>query len=152
MRVAWALEEPVFGLLKDARRAPAVPVLAGEPRTNWEPPRMRVALAAGYYTGEPIPLGGYCPLSQVAAWVFVARGGRPTGLLADARLFPYSRIGSEAAFAAARRLLAKHCPEAYAFTLRVVVTGDQVRPEEITEAWRLEGEPSPHSLERQEPE
>ena len=103
-------------------------------------------MVGGYSVGARTPVGGVCPLSQVARWTFVARGGGATGLLSQARLFPFDRAGDAEAVAAAGQLLQKLCPEAFAFTLRVVVTGDWDRPEEIIEAWRLEGEPAPRNM------
>ena len=126
-------------------RGPAVPVLAGEPRAKWERPRMRAATVGGYDPEGTTPPGGLCPLGRVARWTFVARGGGGTGLLSLARLFPFSRMGDQAATNAAKWLRDKNCPGAVAFTLRVVVTGGWDRPEEVVEAWRLEGEPAPRN-------
>ena len=126
-------------------RGSSVPVLAGEPRVNWTPPRVRPAIVGGCDPVGGIPPGGLCPLGQASRWTFVGRDGGGTGLLGQARLFPFSAIGDRAAGAAAKRLLTKECPEARAFVLRVVVTGDWDRPQEIVEAWRLEGEPAPRN-------
>jgi hypothetical protein len=54
-------------------------------------------------------------------------------------------MGDQAATNAAQRLRDRNCPDAVAFTLRVVVTGGWDRPEEVVEAWRLEGEPAPRN-------
>ncbi len=122
-----------------------VPVLAGQPSASWKPPRMRPAMVGGYDPGGGTPVGGLCALGRVARWTFVARGGGGTGSLARARLFPFSPAGDQAAGNAAKRLCDRSCPGAVAFTLRVVVTGGWDRPEEVVEAWRLEGEPAPRN-------
>jgi hypothetical protein len=88
----------------------------------------------------------------MANWVFVAWGGGPTALLGQARQFPFSTMGRQAALAATERILPKDCPQAAEFTLRVVVTEDRDRHGEIVEAWRLEGKPAPRNVVREEPE
>jgi hypothetical protein len=128
-----------------ARQGVAVPVLAGKPRASWKPPRMRPAMVGGFDPGGTTPVGGLCPLGRVARWTFVARGGGWTGSLAKARLFPFTPMGDRAAGEAAKRLRDRNCPGAVAFTLRVVVTGEWGHPEEVVEAWRLEGEPAPRN-------
>jgi hypothetical protein len=103
-------------------------VRAVRPVPSWKPPKIEVAL-----------VGGFFPRGFKTRWLLVDRSGRPTQSLIGSQLFGFNMAGKTAAFEAAVALGKEHAPKAIAFVARVVVTGDWSAPQEVIEAWRLEG-------------
>lgn len=95
---------------------------------RFSPPRIRLFL-----------LGGCHELGEVAKWTLVAPDGGGTPVLRFARFYPFSMEGYKAAQAAANKLKTESMPTAVAFTARVLVMGSPAAPDEVVEAWRLEG-------------
>ena len=94
-------------------------------------------------------VGGCCPRRDVAKWLLVARNGTSTLRLSGARLHPFSMVGYRAALLAARALKARiGARGCLAFTARVLVSGKPDAPDEVIEAWRLEGNRRPVGIKR----
>lgn len=84
-------------------------------------------------------VGGFYPPDEPPFWTYVARDGRGTLRLRQARLYGFTKHGCRAALGAAVQLKRRVCPNGKLFVARVVVTGSWDDPEELIEAWRLEG-------------
>jgi hypothetical protein len=92
-------------------------------------------------------VSGCHPRGRESAWLLVSAEGSAVSSLGQAQLFPFDLAGCRAALRAARGLVRGPLVGHRAFTARVVVTGDPRQPEDVIEAWRLEG-PKPVNLGR----
>ncbi len=108
------------------------PELGSAYEEQWVPPRMSMALVAGY-----------CDETDLN-WTLLGRHGGPVRLLTHARLFQCSPTGYRLATAACMAFCDTHCPDALDMLARVIVTGDWDEPTEVVEAWRLEGSKPVH--------
>ncbi len=84
-------------------------------------------------------VGGYKPKDELLLWTLVGREEPGTIVLRRAALFAFSPSGLKAARAASSRLRDVFSPASRPFVARVVVWGDENHPQEVVEAWRLEG-------------
>jgi hypothetical protein len=90
-------------------------------------------------------IAGYHPPGYIASWLLLDRNGEPTRSLLRVRLFGFNMAGYIAAREASTRFRKTHAPDAVNFTARVVVYGDWAAPQDVVEAWRLEG-PEPRDI------
>jgi hypothetical protein len=86
-------------------------------------------------------VGGVHPVADNRHWILVARNGTPTRVLKGARLYSFTRAGSDAALEDGRRLqLRLKCGDRWiVFRSRVLVEGPWERPEAVTPVWVIEG-------------
>jgi hypothetical protein len=89
-------------------------------------PKISVALASGYHTP-----------GDLRSFMFVGKTVRQTWRVANARLHPCDSRGE--ALRLAREIWVTASPAARTFVMRVVVTGDWEKPDQVVEAWRLDG-------------
>jgi hypothetical protein len=99
-----------------------------ETAPSWKPTRIEMALIAGC-----------CPRTDRSRWLLLDRNGEPTRSLFHVKYFAFSMSGYRAARKASRIFRETHAPDAINFTARVVVYGDWAAPQDVVEAWRLEG-------------
>jgi hypothetical protein len=92
-------------------------------------------------------VAGYHPPGYVSSWLLLDRNDEPTRSLLCVKLFAFNMAGYNAAREACIRLRETHAPDAVNFTARVVVYGDWAAPQDVVEAWRLEG-PEPRNIGR----
>jgi hypothetical protein len=76
----------------------------------------------------------------LVTWLFAAPDGSAVSAVERARFFGFNKVGVRAALQAGDALLQGLLAGQTAFTARVLVTGEPGQPEEVVEAWRLEGD------------
>jgi hypothetical protein len=116
------------GGLRPARIRP--PEVSLDDEVTFHTSRMKLALVSGVH-----------PPADNRQWTVVARNGTPTRVLRAARLYPFTRVGSDAALQDAERLRLrlKRDDRWTCFRSRVLVEGPWERPEAVIPAWVIEG-------------
>ena len=85
-------------------------------------------------------VGGCHPRGNVETWLLAASDGSAVSGVERAQFFGFNKEGARAAKKAARALVQGLLEGQRDFTARVLVTGEPEHPEEVVEAWRLEGD------------
>jgi len=109
--------------------APSRPRTHGQSETDSRWPRIQLYL-----------VGGCHPPGNASQWLLAASDGSAVSEVERAQLFGFNTVGDRAALKAAEALVQGLLEGHTAFTARVLVTGEPGRPEEVLEAWRLEGD------------
>jgi hypothetical protein len=122
---------------RDGRRGPRVrpPELELHLNVRFRAEPMRLALVAGVR-----------PAHDARHLMLIARDGAVATVLERARLYPFTRLGWDAAVADANRLMARlDCGRHgwITFVWRVLVEGPWKRPRAVTPVWVLEGHERP---------
>jgi hypothetical protein len=85
-------------------------------------------------------VSGHFTPSDLQSFVYLGKGVRRTRRVKQARLYPFTKRGAVVSWRHAEALRKQISPEpARSFLMRVVVTGSLEKPDEVIEAWRLEG-------------
>ena len=85
-------------------------------------------------------VGGCHPRGNVETWLLAASDGSAVSGVERAQFFGFNKEGLRAAKKAARALVQSLLEGQTYFTARVLVTEEPGDPEEVVEAWRLEGD------------
>ena len=119
--------------LMERVKTPSRPRTGGQSQMEIQWPRIRLYL-----------VGGCHPRGKVETWLLAAPDGSAVSAVERAQFFGFNKVGLGAARKAGRALVQGLLEGHRSFIARVLVTGEPGQPEEVLEAWRLEGDRPVH--------